>query len=75
MVGHLMASELYIGKDFSVPVDAATQAMGAAMRSASALGLIRRTNHTRKSERVACHRRDLRVWVSLLWREDAAHAP
>jgi len=42
------------------------RAMGAAMRMAAKLGYVRRTDTTRKSERVACHRRDLRVWESLL---------
>jgi hypothetical protein len=40
------------------------RAMGAAMRTAAKLGLIKRTDRTTKSARVACHRRDLRVWVS-----------
>lgn len=44
------------------------RAMGAAMRMAAKLGYVRRTDTTRKSERVACHRRDLRVWESLLCR-------
>jgi len=42
------------------------RAMGAAMRTAAKLGYIRRTDRTTKSVRVACHRRDLRVWESLL---------
>lgn len=44
------------------------RAMGAAMRMAAKLGYIRRTNTTQKSVRVACHRRDLRIWESLLCR-------
>lgn len=44
------------------------RAMGAAMRMAAALGYIRRTDRTQKSERVACHRRDVRVWESVLCR-------
>lgn len=40
------------------------RAMGAAMRSASKLGYVERTDLTQKSQRVACHRRDLRVWKS-----------
>lgn len=44
------------------------RAMGAAMRAAAKLGYVRRTDRTRKSERAACHRRDLRVWESLLCR-------
>ncbi len=42
------------------------RAMGAAMRYAAKIGLIQRTDRTTKSARVACHRRDLRVWVSKL---------
>jgi hypothetical protein len=44
--------------------DVEGRAMGAAMRQAAKLGLIKRTDRTTKSARVACHRRDLRVWVS-----------
>lgn len=44
------------------------RAMGAAMRTAADRGWIERTNETRKSARVSCHRRDLRVWRSLLRR-------
>lgn len=44
------------------------RAMGAAMQMAAKLGYIRRTNTTQKSVRVACHRRDLRIWESLLCR-------
>lgn len=46
--------------------DVEGRAMGAAMRAAAKLGLIRRTDRTKKSHRVACHRRDLRVWESLI---------
>jgi hypothetical protein len=42
------------------------RAMGAAMRAAAKLGLVQRTERTAKSQRVACHRRDLRVWRSLI---------
>lgn len=42
--------------------------MGAAMRQAAKLGLVQRTDRTKKSVRVACHRRDLRVWRSLVWK-------
>jgi len=48
--------------------DVEGRAMGAAMRQAAKLGLIERTDRTTKSARVACHRRDLRVWVSRLGR-------
>lgn len=51
-----------LGRD----ADIEGRAMGAAMRTAAKLGYIRRTDRTHKSERVACHRRDLRVWESLL---------
>lgn len=44
------------------------RAMGAAMVSAAKLGLIERTDRTTKSARVACHRRDLRVWLSRISR-------
>lgn len=44
------------------------RAMGAAMRTAAEKGWIERTDETRKSARVSCHRRDLRVWRSLLRR-------
>ena len=44
------------------------RAMGAAMRQASKLGLIERTDRTVRSLRVACHRRDLRVWLSKICR-------
>jgi hypothetical protein len=43
------------------------RAMGAAMRAAAKLGLVERTDRTRKSERVACHRRDLRLWHSRIY--------
>lgn len=44
------------------------RAMGAAMRSAAKLGLIERTDRTVRSVRVACHRRDLRIWKSRIYR-------
>ena len=44
------------------------RAMGAAMRHAAKLGLIERTDRTTRSLRVACHRRDLRVWKSRICR-------
>lgn len=44
------------------------RAMGAAMKMAAKLGYIRRTDTTQKSLRVACHRRDIRIWESLLCR-------
>jgi hypothetical protein len=44
--------------------DVEGRAMGAAMRAAAKLGLVERTDRTVKSLRVACHRRDLRVWRS-----------
>ena len=53
---------LAIGRDHDVE----GRAMGAAMRAAASLGFIARTDRTVKSLRVVCHRRDLRVWVSLL---------
>jgi hypothetical protein len=46
--------------------DVEGRAMGAAMRSAAKLGLVQKTERTTKSVRVSCHRRDLRVWRSLL---------
>lgn len=46
--------------------DVEGRAMGAAMRVAAKLGLVQKTDTTRKSVRVACHRRDLRVWRSLI---------
>lgn len=39
------------------------RAMGAVMRQAAKLGWVRATSHYRKSTRVACHARPLRVWV------------
>lgn len=42
------------------------RAMGAVLRRAMGLGLCKRTTRTRKSLRVICHRRDLRVWRSLV---------
>jgi hypothetical protein len=48
--------------------DVEGRAMGAAMRQAAKLGLIKRTDRTTKSARVACHRRDLRVWLSRICR-------
>lgn len=50
------------------PDDLEPRAMGAAMRSAVRAGIVERTDRTRKSERVACHRRDVRVWRSLICR-------
>lgn len=44
------------------------RAAGAVMRRAVREQLIERTERTRKSLRVACHRRDLRVWRSLVYR-------
>ena len=44
------------------------RAMGAAMRQAAKLGLIERTDRTVRSVRVACHRRDLRIWRSKIHR-------
>ena len=46
--------------------DVEGRAMGAAMRQAAKFGLVKKTDVTRKSVRVACHRRDLRVWQSLI---------
>ena len=45
------------------------RAMGAAMITAARLGLIARTDRTVKSLRASCHRRDLRVWRSLVFVE------
>lgn len=53
-----------LGRD----ADVEGRAMGAAMRMAAQLGYVRRTDRTQKSERVACHRRDVRVWESVLCR-------
>lgn len=53
-----------LGRDPSVE----GRAMGAAMRSGAKLGLVARTERTAKSHRVACHRRDLRVWRSLIYK-------
>lgn len=44
------------------------RAMGAVMRRAASLGYVKSTPLTTKSVRAACHRRDLRIWSSLLWR-------
>ena len=41
------------------------RAMGAAMHRAALLGIIKATDRTRKSSRVACHARPVRVWQSL----------
>ena len=41
--------------------------MGAVMVSAAHAGIIVKTPMTMKSERAACHRRDLRVWKSLIY--------
>ncbi len=49
------------------PDDLEPRAAGAVMRRAVREGLIERTDRTRKSARVACHRRDLRVWRSLVY--------
>lgn len=50
------------------PDDLEPRAMGAVMRSAVRAGLVERTDRTRKSVRVACHRRDVRIWRSLVHR-------
>lgn len=42
------------------------RALGAIMRQAEALGAIKATERWIQSDRVACHRRPLRVWRSLL---------
>ncbi len=47
---------------------ASNLALGAAMRKASKLKYCERTSETRPSHRIACHRRPVRVWRSLLWR-------
>jgi hypothetical protein len=44
------------------------RAMGAAMRAAAKYRLVEKTPRTTKSHRVACHRRDLRVWKSLIFK-------
>jgi len=51
-----------LGRDPSIE----GRAMGAVLRHAAGAGLCRRTDTTRKSLRVICHRRDLRVWQSLI---------
>lgn len=43
------------------------RALGALMRTAKRRGLIRPLNRWIQSERVACHRRDLRLWESLVF--------
>lgn len=43
------------------------RAMGAAVRIAAGMGLVRKTDRTTKSHRVACHRRDVRVWQSRIY--------
>jgi hypothetical protein len=48
------------------PDDLEPRAAGALMRRAVREKLVERTDRTRKSERVACHRRDVRVWRSLV---------
>lgn len=42
------------------------RALGGAMRRAEGLGLIRPTDRFVSSDRVACHRRPVRVWESLV---------
>lgn len=43
------------------------RAMGAAMRTAARFDLVKKTDRTIKSVRVACHRRDVRVWQSRIY--------
>ena len=43
--------------------------MGAVMRSLVGAGVCRKTERTVKTSRVAAHRRDLRIWQSLICRE------
>ncbi len=45
------------------------RAMGAAMVHARKLGLCDPTDRTKRSSRVKCHARPLRVWKSLLFQE------
>jgi hypothetical protein len=40
------------------------RAMGAVMRAACQLGLCTRSDRTRNSNKVSCHRRPLRIWIS-----------
>lgn len=47
------------------------RAMGAVMVTAAHQGVIVKTPMTLKSERAACHRRDLRVWKSLVYRSES----
>lgn len=47
-----------------------SRAMGAAMRKARTSGWITPTHQTSRSVRPACHRRDLRVWSSLITTTD-----
>lgn len=43
------------------------RAMGAAMRRAASEGICEGTDRTVRSVRPACHRRDIRVWRSLVF--------
>lgn len=45
------------------------RAIGAVMREAAARGYIRATDRFVPSLRPECHRRPVRVWASLIWRE------
>ena len=46
------------------------RALGPMMRKAAANGWIAKTDRTRKGVRPECHRRDLRVWKSLVYHPD-----
>lgn len=51
---------------YTGPTTHEPRALGAVMRRASGDGLIKATDRTALSTRVACHRRPVRVWRSLI---------
>jgi hypothetical protein len=53
----------------AVEAPAEPRAMGAVMCEAARRGLAEATDRTRRSCRVACHARPVRVWRSLVYRE------
>lgn len=53
----------------SAATTAEPRALGGIMKLASKMGLIEATEGFVLSSRVACHRRPVRIWRSLAWRE------
>lgn len=47
------------------------RAMGAIMRQAVGLGWVKPTNQYRTSDRPECHKRPVKVWDSMLWKDAA----